>query len=540
MQQNKKDDQRPLLSEEISSSSSAIFSASPTLSFTSATLSSVAQTLSINSSPKSIVVVDSKTDSADWPDSFFSPYASGEKKLDNSDGKLTLALTREILRRRHEYANGRNFFCRHLQATILFSLILIAGIFWIIFREQLSPYQHKILAMGSIPVVSVAFTYFHIYLALQMTFYPLEFWGCFKPYLGWQGIIPSKAVIMAETAVDLMTTQLIKVEDVFGRLDPQRVAEEVAPLLHSMLGNMIEEMAMKQAPTIWVTLPDYVKKEIIQKAVEDAPPYIRAMMAEIKSHVAEIFDLKLMVKSAFVKDKGLLNMLFLTCGADELRLIKVLGAYIGFVFGALQMIVYLFYESWWMLPVSGFVIGYLTNWLALKMIFRPTKPVRLCGMEWQGLFLKRQVEVSVQYAQMIPANILNGKRLMEALLGGPSSDKLFMIIAKHVQAGVDAYVGVPKSLIDMTIGSDEYIKTKADVVDRILLQMPAYAQRLEAYTDQAMDLENLLFDKLSALDPDRYEGLLHPVFEQDEWKLVLLGGILGLLVGILQVVSLQK
>lgn len=67
-------------------------------------------------------------------------------------------------------------------------------------------------------------------LALEMTFKPIEYfgvkwfrienqpWGLF----GWQGIIPTKAAKMADTTVRLMTEKLFKIEDIFGRLDPEK------------------------------------------------------------------------------------------------------------------------------------------------------------------------------------------------------------------------------------------------------------------------------------------------------------------------------
>ena len=65
-------------------------------------------------------------------------------------------------------------------------------------------------------------------LALEMTFKPIEYYGIewFRienqpwGFFGWQGIIPTKAEKMAKTTVQLMTSQLFKVEDVFERLDP--------------------------------------------------------------------------------------------------------------------------------------------------------------------------------------------------------------------------------------------------------------------------------------------------------------------------------
>ncbi|GMH61247.1 hypothetical protein TrRE_jg8444, partial [Triparma retinervis] len=68
------------------------------------------------------------------------------------------------------------------------------------------------------------------WLALKMTFYPLEFVGLelvrFRDQplglFGWQGIIPTKAAKMAGDATDLMTTKLINVKQVFSRLEPAK------------------------------------------------------------------------------------------------------------------------------------------------------------------------------------------------------------------------------------------------------------------------------------------------------------------------------
>ncbi len=107
---------------------------------------------------------------------------------------------------------------------------------------------------------------------------------------------------------------------------------------------MMEAIALVQYPGLWSALPDTVKAEAIRKAAEDAPVTIKAMMTDIKRNIGTVFDLKHMVVTAFTTDKALLNYMFLKCGEKELNYIKVLGAYIGFVLGSLQMIVWIFYR----------------------------------------------------------------------------------------------------------------------------------------------------------------------------------------------------
>lgn len=57
------------------------------------------------------------------------------------------------------------------------------------------------------------------------------------------------------------------------------------------------------------------------------------------------------------------------------------------------MLGWLIYDRPWTLPAGGAIVGYATNWIALKLIFEPVDPVHIGPFAVQGLFLKRQNEV---------------------------------------------------------------------------------------------------------------------------------------------------
>ena len=54
------------------------------------------------------------------------------------------------------------------------------------------------------------------------------------------------------------------------------------------------------------------------------------------------------------------------------------------------------------------------------------------------------------------------------------------------------------------------------------------------YTEEALDLETTLRTKMQALPPWEFAGFLHPIFEEDEWKLITVGAVLGGLAGLAQ------
>eukprot|EP00929_Paragymnodinium_shiwhaense_P091120 TRINITY_DN51161_c0_g1_i1.p1 TRINITY_DN51161_c0_g1~~TRINITY_DN51161_c0_g1_i1.p1 ORF type:complete len:485 (-),score=89.48 TRINITY_DN51161_c0_g1_i1:100-1554(-) len=413
-----------------------------------------------------------------------------------------------------------------------------------VFKEHLQAHgvsTNLLLKYVSIPVVSTLFTYFHIWAALYMTFYPLQYRGCLQipdtnVGCGWQGIVPNRAEKMARISVKLMTEKLITVQDMFGRIDPLLVAEELDPVLHTTLGHIIDETAIQMAPDIWRILPHHVKDELISKAREDAPPAINALMQEVKENIDSMFDLTEMVVNALVRDPGLLNHMFITCGYKELCFIRDCGAYMGAIFGVVQVILWIFYTAGWMLPTFGLVVGIFSNWIALKMIFEPVEPVRLFGgrMVLQGLFLKRQREVSAEYGKIVADNVLSSRNLIPAIIQGRFSDELFECIRRHVRVACDKFLGLSKPVLRVVHGKEQLNLIKHHIGEGVLRSLPETMRHAEKYFDEAMDLENFLREKMSEMPPSEFEMLLHPVFQEDEWKLILMGGVLGVVVGLLQ------
>ena len=89
------------------------------------------------------------------------------------------------------------------------------------------------LLIFSIPFTSGFIGWFTNMVALKMTFYPIKFWGI-PPFLGWQGIIPRKSYKMAGKAVDMLTSKLVKVEEIFDRVEPKQMASEMSPAVRDL------------------------------------------------------------------------------------------------------------------------------------------------------------------------------------------------------------------------------------------------------------------------------------------------------------------
>lgn len=394
------------------------------------------------------------------------------------------------------------------------------------------------LLVATIPISSAIVGWGTNVVALKMTFHPLDFVGI-PPYLGWQGIIPAKAVSMANRTVDLMTQRLVAVSEVIERLEPDRVVEALSPGVAALIRQIIDDVMTQEQPGLWAGLPDAVKEQIYARAAQEAPFVIRESLADLRVDIEEVLDLKAMAVSALLEDRGFLNRIFLECGREEFRFIERSGLYFGFGFGLLVMGAWMLWPHGWLLPAVGFVIGWLTNFLALKMIFEPTNPRRILGFTWQGSFLRRQHEVSEAYARLVARNIVSTRNILRAMFEGPGGARLLEIIQRYVSEAASNYEAVPRPVTDFLLGSEHYEALKHDIGERIVAAVPGGPLwDVEDYAAEALDIEATLRDRLRELPPEQFTGLLRPIFQEDEWKLILVGAVLGLLVGVAQTLIL--
>lgn len=88
----------------------------------------------------------------------------------------------------------------------------------------------------------------------------------------------------------------------------------------------------------------------------------------IAEHLDELLDIKQMITGHLKEHPELRNRLFLEVGDRELKFIINSGFLIGSSLGVFTILLFLYIGRWWVLPVAGVCVGYLTNWIALNVI----------------------------------------------------------------------------------------------------------------------------------------------------------------------------
>eukprot|EP01031_Cornospumella_fuschlensis_P038180 gene38180-46391_t len=157
---------------------------------------------------------------------------------------------------------------------------------------------------------------------------------------------------MANTMVDVTINRLIKIKDVFSVLNPVTLASIMAPAIRSAV---LKGLAPHPAIQFYLTK---VARDLI-------------------TNIEQVIDIKSLVVAGMTADPRTLGTFFKKVGSKELRFLVDSGTYFGFGLGLLQMIQWMLFPANWTLPISGAVVGYITNWIALKMIFEPLYPSKV-------------------------------------------------------------------------------------------------------------------------------------------------------------------
>ena len=308
----------------------------------------------------------------------------------------------------------------------------------------------------------------------------------------------------------------------------------MAPKVVTITTHVIDNTMKYHFGTVWKNIPKALKSNIYQASAKDLPATIDGIMNSIKTNLTYYIDIKKMCVDAILKDVRLLNDIFIRCGKKEFDFIVNSGWWFGLIFGIFQMIAWYFFPKDWTLPVCGIIVGYATNWLALKLIFEPKKPIKIFGYTLQALFIKRQADVSMEYAKIVADNILNSEQMWEHMLNDNGGEKLWQLFEKNIEEAVERQSINIEPVVNLLVGSKKYEDIKTTLIRQLVAEMPRTLHTIHDISNASFNIENVMRDKMTSLSPEEFEGVLRPAFQEEEFTLILVGAVLGGLAGFIQ------
>ncbi|PCJ40788.1 MAG: hypothetical protein COA99_09235 [Moraxellaceae bacterium] len=391
----------------------------------------------------------------------------------------------------------------------------------------------------SIPITAAFVGWGTNWLAIKLMFYPIEFVGFKSLKIGWQGVVPAKAEKMAKIVVEKGVTALASLSEVYGQLDQNNLKMLFGLIMNAKLDGFIDNLMEEEYGEAWGKLSSEEQGKIKSTVREQLPVLIDQMVDDVGGSIEELIDLEEMVCIQLVQDRELLNRMFLEAGKSEFKFIVNSGIYFGTLFGIVQMIVWSIFPEWWVLPLFGLLVGYATNAIALNVIFRPVDPIKIGPFVLHGLFLRRQKEVAKIFCRIITQDIFTIRNLMTSMLNGSLSYRTRKLMNKHIEKAIDEAAGgsfgISKAMAEETLGEKGLEHLKLTVTDKTWNSASVGLLKEQGFNEgQSEVVELMLRDRMEALSSSKFQEVLRPAFQEDEWILISVGALLGLCSGFLQ------
>ncbi|MGL6107288.1 DUF445 domain-containing protein [Romboutsia sp.] len=180
----------------------------------------------------------------------------------------------------------------------------------------------------------------------------------------------------------------------------------------------------------------------------------------------------------------------------------------------------------------GGLIGYITNVVAIKLIFRPIEPIKIpfTNKEIIGLIPKRRGEIANNIGEVIAKEFLTIDEILENAITEADKDELVEYINVKIKTIVNEKMAfVPSAIKSIVLGyisealEEEIKKCINELEEDIIIKV-----------NQRIDIQQMVEDKINELDLYYLEEIIIKIVKNELKHIEILGLVLGFLIGIVQ------
>jgi len=419
--------------------------------------------------------------------------------------------------------------------------------------SALPEFEYRLLL---IPPITGVIGYITNWVAIRLMFYPVEFRGFKIPgmgqlshlmprriqqipgvmegKMGWQGIVPSRAAKMGSIAYDNSVEKVASQREFYEQFDPDVVAQYVVQEGKDDIHALVDDILRREYPDLWEDAPESVEAVIHQHTESQLPEIADRLFRKTGENINELMNVKMMIINHLEANPKLLNRMFLEVGDKELKFLVNSGFIFGTLLGFISIPLFVYIDRWWVLPVSGALVGYMTNFIAIKAIFNPVEEYKVGPFRIQGLFIKRQDEGVDKYAAIVAKEVLTVGNIARHLLYGPKSDRTRKMIRDSLRPEIDRSVGVAQPIVRATTGDESYESMRESLVTEPIEYGYELLKDPDFNRERSIRMKELIAKEMKKLPPEEYVLMLRPAFEEDEWLLIAVGALLGFVAGWVQ------
>lgn len=184
------------------------------------------------------------------------------------------------------------------------------------------------------------------------------------------------------------------------------------------------------------------------------------------------------------------------------------------------------------LTIVGGLIGWITNILAIKLLFRPIKPVKIpiLNIEILGLIPKRKNEIAANIGEVISNELLSIDDILNQALNNSNGENFNSYIIDKIKNIINEKLNIIPMPFRMMASPyiDEILnKEVPDAINEISVDL------LDKVKEN-VDIQKIVEEKINQLDLEKLEDIIIKVAKKELKHIEILGLVLGAIIGVLQ------
>ena len=189
-----------------------------------------------------------------------------------------------------------------------------------------------------------------------------------------------------------------------------------------------------------------------------------------------------------------------------------------------------------LLPLIAALIGWMTNYIAVKMLFHPKEPKKIVGITFHGVFPKRQNVLAKKLGQLVADELFSVSDVSAKIKEFATSDEAMNEVGKRIEMTIRNKLVQAFPMLAMFL-TDEMVEKVTGLFKNELKDfLSATSQGMGEKLEENLNVEAMVKERVNAFSSEKLEKLLNQLMKKEFKFIELVGAILGFLIGCLQLV----
>lgn len=172
------------------------------------------------------------------------------------------------------------------------------------------------------------------------------------------------------------------------------------------------------------------------------------------------------------------------------------------------------------------------------MLFRPHHPKRFLGITLHGLVPRRQKEIAASLGAMIEKNLFSHADVQQALSSKETSEEAASFLNEQIDLFVQK-LGSQNPMVGMFLQGPLLEQVKGMLSAQMAERFPIFVERVVQRAESGLNVSAIVQSKIEGFDLTKLEEIIHEISAKELKTIEVLGGVLGFLVGLVQLAVMQ-